>query len=108
LPAALVAQPGDAVLRIRYEGDVAQLYAGNRLLTDNYYKGTPFAWPLARLTADERKAGLTLRILPLRRDAPIYLMHDAWPDFHADLQIGRLLSATIETGVTVELAPAAK
>jgi hypothetical protein len=83
LPERLVTGDAPAFLRIRYQGDVARLYAGERLLTDNFYKGTPFEVGLWRLTPEERRAGLTLKILPLRRDAPIYLPRAAWPKFNA-------------------------
>ena len=81
LPESVVAGNERAWLRIHYCGDVARLYAGDRLLTDNFYKGTPFDFALWRLTPEERRAGLTLKVLPLRSDAPIYLPRDAWPKF---------------------------
>ncbi|PTX95816.1 beta-galactosidase [Opitutus sp. ER46] len=83
LPAALQAGDAPALLRIRYRGDVARVYAGDRLLTDNFYKGTPFEIGLWRLTPEERKAGLTLKVLPLRRDAPVYIPREARPTYDA-------------------------
>ncbi len=90
LPEALVEAPGRTLLCIRYEGDVARLYAGGRLVEDNFYKGTSLEFGLWRLTAAERRAGLTLEVLPLRRDAPIYLPRAAWPDFGSGTQVATL------------------
>ncbi len=104
LPESTGAENDRALLRVHYRGDVARLYAGDRLLTDNFYKGTPFEFGLWRLTADERKAGLTLKVLPLRRDAPIYFPREAKPKFDAKgealelekIEIVPLRTATLE------------
>jgi hypothetical protein len=69
------------LLRIGYRGDIARLYAGERLITDDFYKGTPWEIGLWRATAEELARGLELRILPLRQDAPIHLPDGAWPAF---------------------------
>lgn len=68
-------------LRIRYVGDAARLYLDSELLTDNFYNGNPFEIGLRRYAPDIYRKELLLKILPLRRDAPIYLPEDAWPDF---------------------------
>lgn len=82
LPAELQsASAGRVMLQINYEGDVARLYAGNRLITDNFFKGKPFEIGLWRLTPEELKNGLTLKILPLRQDTPLYLPPGARPAF---------------------------
>jgi beta-galactosidase len=84
------------VLRIDYVGDVARLYAGNRLLDDNFYKGTPFEFGLWRLTPAELQAGLELRILPLRADAPIYLPPGARPEFGPSGEALQLKRVSVE------------
>jgi hypothetical protein len=60
-------------------GDVARLYAGGRFLDDNFYRGVPFEFALGRLTPEERAEGIELKILPLRRDTPVYLPEGAAP-----------------------------
>ena len=35
-------RPGQLLLSVRYAGDVARAYSGERLLTDNFYNGKPF------------------------------------------------------------------
>jgi hypothetical protein len=83
LPPMATAPGARPVLTVAYVGEAARLYAGNRLLDDNFYRGTPFEFGLWRLTAAEWRAGLELRILPLRRDTPVYLPAGATPVFDA-------------------------
>ena len=63
------------LLSISYRGDCARLYAGGRLVADNFYYGRPFLFGLWRLPKGVRE--LELRILPLQPDAPIYLPQEA-------------------------------
>ncbi len=70
----LSSQPS-ALLRIDYRGDVARLYADGKLVADNFYYGRPFLFGLWRLPEGTRE--LELRILPLQKDAPIYLPREA-------------------------------
>ena len=66
---------GKKLLKIDYQGDVARLYANGQLLDDNFYYGRPFLYGLWRLP--EGTTELELRILPLQKDAPIYLPREA-------------------------------
>nr|WP_321519243.1 beta-galactosidase [uncultured Bacteroides sp.] len=71
----------DLYLSFPYTGDVARIYLGDKLLTDNFYNGKPFELGLKRYAPDIYHQILSIRILPLRKDAPIYLPKSAWPDF---------------------------
>lgn len=82
LPAGLD-QRNDLLLRIRYIGDVARIDLDGRLLTDNFYNGNVFEIGLRRYAPDIYRKELLLKVLPLRKDAPIYLPDDAWPEFGA-------------------------
>jgi hypothetical protein len=63
----------DIFLYINYIGDVTRLYSDETLLTDNFYNGKSFEINL-RYFKDKIKDGtLILKILPLQKDAPIYL-----------------------------------
>ena len=72
-----------ALLRIRYRGDVARLYAITgegetekaHFIDDNFYNGLPFLYGLWRLPADCRR--LELRILPLQHNMPVYFPREA-------------------------------
>jgi len=71
--------PGrDAILRFQYVGDVARFTIDGKLLTDNFYNGTPFD---VGIPSDAAGKDLQLEVLPLRKDAPIYLAPKARPDF---------------------------
>ena len=65
----------EILLRIGYEGDVGRLYAGGRLVADDFYHGRPWEVGLRRIPAGE----LELKILPLRKDATIFFSAGARP-----------------------------
>ena len=64
-----VDKPEDWFLEIDYDGDVARVYADGRLVEDNFWNGRRM---LVRVS-DLAGRSAELRILPLRKDAPIYL-----------------------------------
>lgn len=84
----------DAVLEIDYKGDVGRLFSGTEMMDDHYYFGPTWEVGLKRF-AENIKAPLTLTVLPLRRDAPIYIEGLADLPFDSDGQIAAL------TGVKV-------
>ena len=63
----------DAFLEVRYTGDIARLYSGTTLLTDDFATGRPWRIGLARYAAELARGPLTLRVMPLRGDAPVYI-----------------------------------
>jgi beta-galactosidase len=67
-----------AFLRITYVGDVARFYADGKMLTDNFYNGTPWLIGLDRVPCRQWDR-LELKILPLRNQAPLYLPEGARP-----------------------------
>jgi len=71
----------DVFLNIEYTGDIGRLYEGDRLLDDDFYKGTSWEVGLKRFALSSANPSLELRILPLREGAPIYLPRAAWPAF---------------------------
>jgi hypothetical protein len=74
--------PGrDIYLRFPYVGDAARIYLDKELLTDNFYNGNPFELGVKRFAPEIYQGNLTVRILPLRKDAPIYLPKAAYPEF---------------------------
>lgn len=74
----------DPILRVHYAGDVARATLGGKLITDNFYNGTTFDIGLRRHAPDILTGELQLSILPLRKDAPIYLADAARPSFKGD------------------------
>jgi len=85
----------NALLRIRYVGDVARLTLDGRLLDDNFYAGREFDLGLNRYAPEIFTGDLRLEILPLRQDAPIFLEPKARPDFGTNASLVKLLSAEI-------------
>ncbi|MFA6873466.1 MAG: beta-galactosidase, partial [Bacteroidaceae bacterium] len=71
----------DVYLSFSYVGDVARLYLDGKLLTDNFYNGNAFEIGLKRFAPDIYTKELILKILPLRKDIPVYLPLSARPDF---------------------------
>ena len=63
------------LLKIDYRGDCARLYANGKLIADHFQYGRPMLYGLWRLPKDCRE--LELRILPMQKDAPIYLPREA-------------------------------
>lgn len=92
------------LLRIKYQGDVARLYSGDTLLTDNFYNGNAFEIGINRFTPDIFHKNLILKILPLRKDAPIYLADEAKPDFKGKDSICEIESISLSEIYTIEFA----
>ncbi len=63
------------LLCIRYYGDCARLYDGDKLLDDNFYNGREFQFGLWRLPDNTDR--LTLRILPIQKEMPVYFPREA-------------------------------
>jgi len=80
----------DIILRFTYAGDAIRLASGERLLSDDFYNGAPWRVSYRNLVADGLHAPLTLSILPLRQDAPIYLEDGRRPAFPAGGQVSEL------------------
>jgi hypothetical protein len=66
-----------ALLRINYVGDVARVYVGDKFVLDDFYHGQPLDVALWRYSSEDLAKGLTVKILPLQKGAPIYMAK--WP-----------------------------
>jgi hypothetical protein len=71
----------DPILRLQYAGDVARVTLNGKLLADDFYNGNVFEIGLRRYGPEILKGDLRLAILPLRKEAPIYMAGEARPDF---------------------------
>jgi hypothetical protein len=94
-------------LRITYQGDVARIYDRGMLVTDDFFKGTPWVIGLAPIVAREADPELELRILPLREDAPIYLPMGTRPSFPSTGEVAVLQDVQVipEYEVVADLNP---
>ncbi len=85
----------DLFLKIEYVGDAARLQNASQLLTDNFFNGLPWTIGLRRFLESHTAGDLTLEILPLRKDAPIYLEQKYRPTFFERDQLVRLDKITL-------------
>lgn len=65
--------PKGALLRVRYTGNVAELYLDDRLIYDNFYNGEVFEVSLERFAKELKNRNLTLKISPLAESKRVYL-----------------------------------
>jgi hypothetical protein len=95
VPEVNSANVGEVLLRITYQGDIARIYAGGRLITDDFYHGAPWEIGLRNIAAADLKQGLELKILPLRQNAPIYLAASAKPAIPAGGQVAQVTEVRV-------------
>jgi len=96
-----LAEVDDAWLMINYEGDLARLYSGNLLLDDHFYDGETWVVGLRRLANQIQNGTLTLAVMPLRSDAPVYLQTK--PMFGSNGQVCAVTNVTISTVYSLEI-----
>lgn len=94
VPADALAGVADAWLELDYQGDVGRLFSGVRMIDDHYFNGPAWRIGLKRFAAEIAQP-LTLTIMPLRADAPIYIQQEWKPAQAADGQVAVLKSARI-------------
>lgn len=71
----LPAEAKEPLMKFDYQGDCARLYANGKLIADHFQYGRPFLYGLWRLPQGTKE--LELRIMPLQKDAPVYLPKEA-------------------------------
>jgi hypothetical protein len=89
------------LLRIYYVGNVLRVYAGGKLVVDDFYNGKPLDVPLDRIPAS-RRGNIELRMLPLFAHSPVTLPPQAQPDFHrhAAFAIIKRIEPVLENQIT--------
>jgi hypothetical protein len=65
--------PSGALMRIKYKGDVAELYLGSRMIYDNFFNGEVFEVSLDRFAEELKTTQLKLTITPMEDSKPVYL-----------------------------------
>jgi beta-galactosidase len=93
----------DPVLRLHYIGDVARVTLNGKLLTDDFYNGNTFEIGLRRYAPEILQGDLRIEILPLRKDAPIYMANGARPDFGNAASVVTLSGAELVPRYQVQL-----
>ena len=94
----------DPILRLHYVGDVARVTLNGKLITDDFYNGNVLDVGLRRHAPDilDRRS-CAIAILPLRKDAPIYLAKEAQPDFGQQQSVVSLNSVEIIPRYQIQL-----
>lgn len=95
VPADVLNGLDDAYLEIDWAGDIGRIFAGPDMIEDFFYDGRNWRVSLKR-HADVLDKPLTLRILPLREDAPIYIDQDLKPTFGENGQVAELNSIKVD------------
>ena len=93
----------DPILRLNYVGDVARITLNGKLITDDFYNGNAFEIGLRRYAAELLNGDLRVAILPLRRDARIYMAEESRPDFRNAASMVTLRSVEVIPRNNVEL-----
>jgi hypothetical protein len=90
------------LLDVDFTGDVARLFDGTRMVDDWYYNGQRWQFDLGNLPS-KRQGPLTLTVLPLRADAPIYLPREHRPEFGGKPQLAELKAVKVVPVYRVEI-----
>ena len=77
------------LLRIHYVGDVARVYAGGKMIADNFYNGEPFDFGYWRVPRDVRDA-VEIRIMPLRADHVAFLPEEIRPNLSSSAAVAEI------------------
>jgi hypothetical protein len=103
IPKDAIDQSSNVLLRIDYQGDVARAYIGDRMIDDDFYFGQPWEIGLNRFAPEVLEKGLTIKILPLKKDYPLAIQPDKLPVFDAKgeaLQL-RSIEPVVEYQLTI-------
>jgi hypothetical protein len=90
IPTAPFAAAHELYLQVDFIGDIGRAYLGETLIADHFYHGRTWEIGLKRFVPQAMQTDLYLKFLPLRKDAPIYLPENAWPDFQGTDEIVRV------------------
>jgi beta-galactosidase len=81
LPPQALDGVNELFLRLDYVGDAGRLYLDGQLIADDFYNGKPWEIGLKRFAPQVLEKSLILKLLPLRKDAPVYIAPQYRPDF---------------------------
>ena len=107
IPAQPMAGLSDIFVRIHYAGDVARLYEQGRLLDDDFYNGRVWEIGLKRFLPEAFGKKLEVDVLPLPRNAPIYLDPRAWEQMKPQGQTANVMGIQVLPQYEVVLRPSA-
>ncbi|MET3116558.1 beta-galactosidase [Undibacterium sp. GrIS 1.8] len=85
IPQEQLRDAGEAILELDFVGDIGRLFSGTKMLDDWYYNGQHWQYKIK-----PTDTALTLSVLPLLANAPIYLPKEHRPDFKGASQVANL------------------
>ncbi|HEV6965294.1 MAG TPA: glycoside hydrolase family 35, partial [Roseateles sp.] len=95
LPRPLAPRAEDVLLELDFVGDIGRVFAGSRMLDDWYYNGQRWQIGLGQFDLEPGQT-LSLSVLPLRADAPIYIDAAHRPAFaEGQTQVAELRGARL-------------
>lgn len=80
----------DILIEPDFVGDIGRIFAGEQMIDDWYYGGGAWQFGLRSLPDSLRHQPLSIAVLPLRADAPIYLPSNKKPSFEGKVQVAEL------------------
>jgi len=95
----------ELLLQADIVGDIGRLFSGTHMLDDWYYNGQAWQIGLKSLSPALLRQPLSLSVLPLRSDAPIYLPREHRPDFAGQAQIAALRGVRLITVYRLSVKP---
>ncbi|MGI5149424.1 beta-galactosidase [Plantactinospora sp. CA-294935] len=108
IPPEVLDHADETLLRVDWTGDVGRAYIGDTLVADHFWYGSTWEIGLRRFRDLLRDQPLRLHLLPLRRDAPVYLSPQVRPTDHVAGQVLQLRSASFVPVSRVTVKPAAR
>lgn len=85
----------DILLRIDWTGDVGRAYCDGQLVADHFWYGPVWEIGLRRHREQVVRHGIDLHLLPLAKDAPIYLSPSSRPTAYPQGQVLELRSVAL-------------
>jgi hypothetical protein len=108
VPPELLDRPDETLLRVDWTGDVGRVYIGDTLVADHFWYGPAWEIGLRRFRHLLRANPLRLHLLPLRKDAPVYLSPQMRPTGSDAGQVLKVRSATFVPLSRVPVEPASR
>ena len=104
VPPRVVDGLSDIFLGVHYQGDEARLLNGDHLLTDNFFNGTEWRIGMKRFLNGGPSLAFTLQVLPLNKEAPIFMDEGRAPAMGKDEQTGSLQAIEALPEYEIDLA----
>jgi beta-galactosidase len=108
IPQQSMAGLSDIFVRIHYAGDVARLSINGKLVDDDFYNGRTWEIGMKRYLPGAFGKKLDVQVLPLPRNAPIYLDARAWAQMNPEGQTSKVSAVEVLPEYEVVLRPSAQ